>query len=81
MTGILTDWSFVDKFNEYMKRNNVDTFINNAAQYIGGPIEKMSDHEIKHAVDTNVTAQILLMKTAFRRFKRMKGGLIVNINS
>ena len=41
----------------------------------------MSDHEIKHAVDTNVTAQILLMKTAFRRFKAMKGGLIVNINS
>lgn len=81
LVGNLTDWSFVDKFNDYMQKNNVDTFINNAAQYVGGPIEKMSDHEIKHAVDTNVTAQILLMKTAFRRFKAMKGGLIVNINS
>ena len=81
LVGNLTDWSFVDKFNDYMQRNNVDTFINNAAQYVGGPIEKMSDHEIKHAVDTNVTAQILLMKTAFRRFKSMGGGLIVNINS
>ena len=81
LVGNLTDWSFVDKFNDYMQRNNVDTFINNKAQYVGGPIEKMSDHEIKHAVDTNVTAQILLMKTAFRRFKSMGGGLIVNINS
>ena len=48
LSGNLTDWSFVDKFNDYMQRNNVDTFINNAGQYVGGPIEKMSDHEIKH---------------------------------
>lgn len=81
LTGSLSDYSFVDRFNDYMHRNNIDTFINNAAQYIGGPIEEMSDHQIKHAIDTNVTAQILLMKTAFRRFKDMKGGLIVNINS
>ena len=81
LTGNLNDWSFVDKFNDYMQRNNVDTFVNNAGQYLGGPIEKNSDHEIKHLIDTNVTAQILLMKTAYRRFKAMKGGLIININS
>ena len=55
-----TDWSFVDKFND-LQEIMLIVFINNA-QYIGGPIEKMSDHEIKHTVDTNVTSQILLMK-------------------
>ena len=81
LTGSLTDYSFNDKFNEYMQIHNVDTFINNAGQYLGGSIEDYSDHSIKHLIDTNITAQILLLKTAYKRFKRMGGGLIVNINS
>ena len=81
LTGSLTDYSFDDKFNDYMQRHNVDTFINNAGQYLGGSIEDYSEHQIKHLIDTNITAQILLMRTAYKRFKRMKGGLIVNINS
>lgn len=81
LVGNLTDYSFVDKFSEYMQVNNIDTFINNAGQYLGGPIEECSEHQIKHIIDTNITAQILLMKAAFSRFKRMGGGLIVNINS
>ena len=81
LTGSLTDYNFVEKFGEYMRIHNIDTFINNAAQYQNAPIHEVSEFEIKHMIDTNVTAQILLMKTAFRRFKSMKGGLIVNINS
>jgi short-subunit dehydrogenase len=81
LTGILTDYSFVERFNSYMQINNVDTFINNAGQYLGGPIGETSDESIKTIIDTNVTAQILLMKKAFKRFKSMKSGLIININS
>ena len=81
LTGSLTDYSFNEKFDEYMKTHNVDTFINNAGQYLGGSIEDYSEHQIKHLIDTNITAQILLLKTAYKRFKRMGGGLIVNINS
>ncbi len=81
LTGSLTDYSFNDKFNEYMQINNIDTFINNAGQYLGGSIEDYSEHHIKHLIDTNITAQILLMQTAYKRFRRMGGGLIVNINS
>ena len=81
LTGSITDYSFIDKFSEYMKTHNVDTFINNAGQYLGGSIEDYSEHQIKHLIDTNITAQILLLKTAYKRFKRMGGGLIVNINS
>ena len=81
LTGSLTDYSFVDKFSEYMKIHNIDTFINNAGQYLGGPIGEYSEHQIKHLIDTNITAQILLLQTAYKRFKSMKGGLIININS
>ena len=81
LTGSITDYSFVDKFSEYMKIHNIDTFINNAGQYLGGPVDSYSEHQIKHLIDTNITAQILLMQTAYKRFKAMKGGLIVNINS
>lgn len=81
LTGDTTDFNFPDKFGEYMDINNIDVFINNAALYIGGPIEETSDHLIKRAIDVNVTSQILLMKKAFRRFKSMESGLIININS
>ena len=81
LTGDTTDFNFPEKFGEYMDINNIDVFINNAAQYIGGPIEETSDNAIKRAIDVNITSQILLLKKAFRRFKTMKSGLIININS
>jgi len=81
LTGSITDYSFVDKFSEYMKIHNIDTFINNAGQYLGGSVDSYSEHQIKHLIDTNITAQILLLQTAYKRFKRMGGGLIININS
>ena len=81
LLGDISDYGFADKFENHLQVNNIEVFVNNAAMYIGGPIEKMSDLEIERAIDINVTSQILLMKKAYHRFKRMGEGLIININS
>lgn len=81
LIGSLTDYGFADRFENHLQVNNIDVFINNAAQYLSGPIETLSESSIKHLIDTNVTGQILLLKKAYHRFKRMRSGLIININS
>ena len=81
LIGEISDWDFADRFNSFMQMNNVDTFINNAGMYYGGPLEGMSDASIVRMIDVNVTSQILVMKRVFKRFKSMKKGLIININS
>ena len=81
LIGEMSDWDFADRFNSFLQMNNIDTFINNAGMYYGGPIESMSDASITRMIDVNVTSQILMMKRAFHRFKCMRKGLIININS
>jgi len=81
LIGEISDWDFADRFNSFLQMNNIDTFINNAGMYYGGPLEGMSDASITRMIDVNVTSQILVMKRAFKRFKSMKKGLIININS
>ena len=81
LIGEMSDWDFADRFNSFLQINNVDTFINNAGMYYGGPLEEMSDASIMRMIDVNVTSQILMMKRAFKRFRCMKKGLIININS
>ena len=81
LIGEISDWDFADRFNSFLQVNNIDTFINNAGMYYGGPIEGMSDASIVRMIDVNVTSQILMIKRAFKRFKSMKKGLIININS
>lgn len=81
LIGEMSDWDFADRFNSFLQMNNIDTFINNAGMYYGGPIEGMSDSTIVRMIDVNITSQILMMKRAFKRFRSMKRGLIININS
>ena len=81
LIGEISDWDFADRFNSFLQMNNIDTFINNAGMYYNGPIEGMSDATIVRMIDVNVTSQILVMKRVFKRFKSMKKGLIININS
>ena len=81
LIGELSDWDFADRFNSFLQINNIDTFINNAGMYYNGPLQGMSDSSITRMIDVNVTSQILMMKRAFHRFRCMKRGLIININS
>jgi|TARA_B100000900_G_scaffold296551_1_gene255139 short-subunit dehydrogenase len=81
LIGEISDWDFADRFNSFLQVNNIDTFINNAGMYYGGPLQDMSDASIVRMIDVNVTSQILIMKRVYKRFKSMKKGLIININS
>lgn len=81
VVGDITDVGFADYLNSYLQIHNIDVFINNAGIYLGKEIENCSDDEIANVINTNVTAQIQILKRVYSRFRKMKSGLIININS
>jgi len=81
ITGDITDPQFIDRFYDWLQQCNTQVFINNAAIYWNVNAEVTSDDKVREIIDTNVTAQILLLKRAYNYFRRSKGGLIININS
>lgn len=54
--------------------------VNNAGLYMGGPLEMMSEEEIRATYDVNVVG-LLLLTRAFIPMLREAGGRIVNISS
>lgn len=81
LIGDICEYNFPDKLTECLEGNDIDVFINNAAVYIGGPLEDTSEGEIDRALNVNVTSQILMLKRVYSFFKQKKSGLIININS
>ena len=81
ITGDIRDPEFIDKFYDWLQHCNIEVFINNAARYWNIDAEITSDDKVREIIDTNVTAQILMLKRVYKYFRKSKGGLIININS
>ena len=69
LVGDITDDSFPDKLDEYIRSREVDCFINNAGVLEGDVIE------------TNLIAQIKMLQVVYKYFLEKQKGKIININS
>ena len=69
LIGDITDDSFPDKLDEYIRSREVDCFINNAGVLEGNVIE------------TNLVAQIKMLQVVYKYFLEKQKGKIININS
>ena len=69
LIGDITDDSFPDKMDEYIRSREVDCFINNAGVLEGNVIE------------TNLVAQIKMLQVVYKYFLEKQRGKIININS
>ena len=69
LIGDITDDSFPDKLDDYIRSREVDCFINNAGVLEGNVIE------------TNLVAQIKMLQVVYNYFLEKQRGKIININS
>ena len=69
LIGDITDDSFPDKLDEYIRSREVDCFINN-----GGVLEG-------NVIETNLVAQIKMLQVVYKYFLEKQRGKIININS
>tara|TARA_B100000700_G_scaffold321075_1_gene419579 strand:+ start:569 stop:1198 length:630 start_codon:yes stop_codon:yes gene_type:complete len=69
LIGDITDDSFPDKLDDYIRIREVDCFINNAGVLEGNVIE------------TNLVAQIKMLQVVYKYFLEKQRGKIININS
>ena len=69
LIGDITDDSFPDKLDDYIRSREVDCFINNAGVLEGNVIE------------TNLVAQIKMLQVVYKYFLEKQRGKIININS
>ena len=67
--GDITEESFPDKLDEYLRECEIDCFINNAGVLEGKVIE------------TNLIAQIKMLQVVYKYFLEKQKGKIININS
>ena len=81
LCGDITEWSFSHKLETYLRENDIDVFINSAAQYLGGPFKDTSDEEIDRIITVNLTSQIKMIKRVYNYFLEKQKGMIININS
>lgn len=63
------------------KEGQLDVLINNAGAGITGPIEEISEAEIKANFDTNFFGPINVIKAALPQMRKQNSGLIINITS
>jgi NAD(P)-dependent dehydrogenase (short-subunit alcohol dehydrogenase family) len=68
---------------EAEKRNGgaLDVLVNNAAVFIGGPIEVHDMEAVKHAFDTNLFGFQRTARAVLPAMRAKKSGLIVNVSS
>ena len=81
LVGDINNIDFLDKFDNFIRKNNINVFINNAGIYYKKKLEDFSDVEIIEILNTNLTNQILMTKRIIKFFKEQNFGIIVNINS
>ncbi|KJS33622.1 MAG: hypothetical protein VR64_02510 [Desulfatitalea sp. BRH_c12] len=67
-----------DIINEF---GTIDTLVNNAGVYSTGPLEAISDCEIRHIFEVNVQGTINVTKVLIPYLRRQKKGTIINVSS
>lgn len=63
------------------KFDKIDVLINNAGHVLTGPLEGMSEKQIRNQMEVNFLAPVLLIKKMLPLFKAQKKGAIINISS
>ena len=69
LIGDITDSDFPEKLDNYIRKNKIDCFINNAGVYQG------------EIIDTNLGSQIRMLQVVYKYFLEREKGRIININS
>ena len=59
----------------------IDVIVNNAGYALLGAAEEVSDAQIQHQIDTNITGSIQVARAALPHLRRQGGGRIVQIAS
>lgn len=81
LEGDIRGFRFLDKLQDTLHKHNITVFINNAAVYLSGSIVDMADCEIDEVIETNLIAQIKMLKRVYKVFRDKGKGKIININS
>ena len=71
----------VEKLCAFIKDNQFDIIINNAGEYIYGPIEDMNGDKISSIYNTNLISPVRIISSAVPYMKNNKWGRIINIGS
>ena len=66
---------------KFIEDNNIDILINNAGEYIYGPIEEMDAEQIEHIFEVNIISAAKLISKVAPNMKKNKWGRIINIGS
>lgn len=64
-----------------LRTENLDVLINNAGAGITGPIEEISDAEMKRNFETNFFGPVAMIKAVLPMMRQNNSGLIINITS
>lgn len=81
LCGDISEWSFGDKLDSYLRDNDIHTFINCAGRYSGEYLKDISEPSIDNLIKVNLTSQIKMIRRVYKYFLEKQKGLIVNINS
>ena len=71
----------VETLESYVETKKIDILINNAGEYIYGPINQMTDEQIREIFEINLLAPVKLIARASVNMKEKKWGRIINIGS
>ncbi len=63
------------------KNGPFDALVNNAGYGLMGPVEDLSDEEVRYQFEVNVMAPVRLARLVLPGMRSLKGGIIVNIGS
>jgi NAD(P)-dependent dehydrogenase (short-subunit alcohol dehydrogenase family) len=68
--------------NDAIKHHGpIDVLINNAGYSVLGPVEEISDEEVRHQMETCYFGPLALIRAILPHFRERKSGTIVNISS
>jgi short-subunit dehydrogenase len=79
---VLDEGSLNEVVNKILaKEGRIDVLINNAGYGLYGPIELVSDEDVKNIFDTNVLGYMRAIKAVMPHMRKQRSGLIVNVGS
>ena len=83
ITADVTDWDAVQRAADEVAEEfgRIDTWVNNAAVSLYGPVEEVSCEEMQRVVDVILMGQIHGAKAAIPHLKRQGRGALINVAS
>ena len=81
LIGDLRDTDFPDKVDEFIRRCDINVFINNAGVHLSKSPRRTTDEEVDEVIESNLTSQIKVLNRVYNYFVEKNDGMIININS